>query len=67
MSADLTRRRLLIAAGAAFVLSAAGRRAWAAAPERLAVIDWALLETLLSLGIVPVAAAELRQFRETVV
>lgn len=67
MSADLTRRRLLIAAGAALALSAAGRRAWAAAPERLAVIDWALLETVLALGIVPVAAAELRQFRETVV
>ncbi|WP_372500973.1 ABC transporter substrate-binding protein (plasmid) [Tistrella mobilis] len=66
MSADLTRRKLLVAAGAALALSAGGR-VRAATPERLAVIDWALLETVLALGIQPVAAAELRQFRETVV
>lgn len=67
MSAELTRRRLLIGAGAALAVCGGGRRLSAAAPERLAVIDWALLETVLALGIVPVAAAELRQFRETVV
>lgn len=66
MSADLSRRKLMVAAAAALALSAGGQ-VRAATPERLAVIDWALLETVLALGIVPVAAAELRQFRETVV
>ena len=36
-------------------------------PQRVAVIDWALLETVLALGVVPVAATELLQFRKTVV
>ncbi|MFP5513178.1 MAG: iron-siderophore ABC transporter substrate-binding protein [Alphaproteobacteria bacterium] len=43
------------------------RLAWAAVPRRVAVIDWALLETVLALGVVPVAATELLQFRKTVV
>ncbi|WP_372069530.1 ABC transporter substrate-binding protein (plasmid) [Tistrella mobilis] len=66
MSADLSRRKLMVAAAAALAVCAGGR-VRAATPERLAVIDWALLETVLALGILPVAAAELRQFRETVV
>lgn len=42
--------------------------AWAdAGPRRVAIIDWALLETALALGIVPVAATELIQFRKIVV
>ncbi|MEE1611457.1 iron-siderophore ABC transporter substrate-binding protein [Microvirga sp. CF3016] len=32
--------------------------------ERIAVVDWAMFETLLALGIVPVAATELVQFRK---
>ncbi|KAA0579593.1 iron-siderophore ABC transporter substrate-binding protein [Azospirillum sp. B21] len=43
------------------------RLALAALPTRVAVIDWALLETVLALGVVPVAATELLQFRKTVV
>lgn len=38
----------------------------ARAAGRLAVIDWALLETTLALGVVPVAAAELRQYARIV-
>ncbi|AWB06471.1 amino acid ABC transporter substrate-binding protein (plasmid) [Azospirillum humicireducens] len=38
----------------------------AAVPRRVAVIDWALLETVLALGVVPVAATELLQFSKTV-
>jgi iron complex transport system substrate-binding protein len=34
---------------------------------RVATVDWSVLETLLALGLVPVAAPELRQFREIAV
>ena len=57
----LTRRALL--AGA---LATAARPARAAVP-RVATLDWALLETLLAMGIVPVAAAELVLFRAVAV
>jgi len=52
------RRALCLFAAAAFAPGAAR-----AASPRLAVIDWAVLETALALGLVPAAAAELRQFR----
>ena len=58
----ITRRALLWGAAAA----AASTRAHAGAP-RIAIIDWALLETALALGIAPVAATELIQFRKIVV
>jgi len=53
----------------------AGGLAWAALPtaaraglpQRIATVDWSVLETLLALGIVPVAATELRQFAEIAV
>lgn len=51
-----SRRCLLLAP-----LAVAGRPA-AAAPPRLAVIDWGLAETVLALGVAPVAAAELRGY-----
>lgn len=38
-----------------------------AATLRVATVDWAVLETLLALGVAPVAATELRQFREVAV
>ncbi|MDQ0468093.1 ABC transporter substrate-binding protein [Labrys wisconsinensis] len=60
--ARLTRRGLL-ATGAALVAGVA-----AAAPgPRVAVLDWALLETLLAIGVVPVAAAELVLYRSIAV
>lgn len=36
-------------------------------PKRIAVIDWAMLETVLALGVTPVAAAELIQFSRQVI
>ncbi|SEG78132.1 ABC transporter substrate-binding protein [Bosea lathyri] len=38
-----------------------------AAALRVATVDWAVLETLLALGVTPVAATELLQFREVAV
>ncbi|NSL24214.1 iron-siderophore ABC transporter substrate-binding protein [Agrobacterium tumefaciens] len=43
--------------------SALGGKARAAVAPRLAAIDWAMLETSVALGIMPVAATELIQFR----
>lgn len=62
--AGLSRRRLL-AGGLAAALLPAGRAR--AATPRTAVIDWALLESLLVLGLTPVAAAELRLYGRLVV
>lgn len=39
----------------------------ASAAPRVAAIDWAMLETAMALGVVPVAATELVQFRKTAV
>jgi ABC-type Fe3+-hydroxamate transport system substrate-binding protein len=58
-----TRRQALIVAAAALALPRPAR----AAGLRVATVDWAVLETLLALGVVPVAATELRQFREVAV
>ncbi len=58
----LSRRQLLILAGAAALPRPAH-----AAGLRVATVDWAVLETLLALGVTPVAATELRQFREVAV
>lgn len=59
----ISRRRALALLAAAACAPAVAR---AAPPPRLAVVDWAVLETALALGIVPRAAAELRQFRALV-
>ncbi|MFG1214282.1 iron-siderophore ABC transporter substrate-binding protein [Xanthobacter flavus] len=56
-------RRMLLA-GAAATLAIRPVRA---ASQRVATLDWALLETLLAMGIVPVAAAELVLFRQVAV
>lgn len=45
-----------------FALRASRARAGGSEP-RVAAIDWAMLETALALGVVPVAATELRQYR----
>ncbi|MBB3265110.1 iron complex transport system substrate-binding protein [Azospirillum sp. OGB3] len=62
--ATFTRRRALGLAAGAVLLPRLGH---AASGRRVAAIDWAGLETALALGIVPVAATELIQFRKTVV
>ena len=63
---DLTRRRLLtLAAGGLLAGRSAGRPAVAAGADRprLAAIDWAMLETAVAIGQMPVAACELIRFR----
>ncbi|WP_230531516.1 iron-siderophore ABC transporter substrate-binding protein [Microvirga roseola] len=58
-----SRRTLLVAAlGMPFI-----RMARADPHARIAVVDWALLETLLAIGAAPVAATELVQFRKIAV
>lgn len=39
----------------------------AAPPSRIAAIDWAMLETVMALGVTPIAATELIQFRKDAV
>ncbi|QRM31950.1 iron-siderophore ABC transporter substrate-binding protein [Microvirga sp. VF16] len=56
----LTRRSFL---GAAIGASIVGK-VQAIPHARIAVVDWAMLETLLALDVVPVAATELVQFRK---
>ncbi|TDH37646.1 iron-siderophore ABC transporter substrate-binding protein [Pseudohoeflea suaedae] len=61
------RRAFLHAAMAGSVFGMAGIRPAMAAPQkRVAVIDWAHLETCLALGVTPVAGSELRQYRRIV-
>jgi ABC-type Fe3+-hydroxamate transport system substrate-binding protein len=60
---SLTRRALLTAAAAC--LAGPGRAQTRGL--RVATVDWAVLETLLTLGITPVAGTELLQFREVAV
>lgn len=58
-----TRRQVLALAAAALLPPVAGE----AAAKRVAAVDWGMLETLLALGIEPVAATELMQFRKIAV
>jgi iron complex transport system substrate-binding protein len=64
MSADFTLNRRMLLASLAAAL--APMPAFAQSAERIAVIDWAMLETLLMLGVQPVAATELIQYRKIV-
>ncbi|TIO10796.1 iron-siderophore ABC transporter substrate-binding protein [Mesorhizobium sp.] len=57
-------RRRVLALGLAALLPPIVARA---APLRVAAIDWGMLETLIALGIEPVAATELIQFRKLAV
>ncbi|MGU3493807.1 ABC transporter substrate-binding protein [Xanthobacteraceae bacterium A53D] len=65
MSLSLSRRAVLAGlAGTALAPSALRAETY---PDRIATLDWALMETLLALGIVPVAGAELILFRQVAV
>lgn len=64
MSAGPLSRRALLGGAASLLLAP---RARASAQARVAVVDWALLETLLALGHTPAAAVELRLFRRLAV
>ncbi|WP_413771442.1 ABC transporter substrate-binding protein [Mesorhizobium sp. PAMC28654] len=57
------RRQVLALAAAAMLPPIAA----SAAAARVAAIDWGMLETLLALGVQPVAATELMQFRKIAV
>ncbi|MDX3928193.1 MAG: iron-siderophore ABC transporter substrate-binding protein [Shinella sp.] len=59
---DVTRRTALGLIAGGLVPAAA----YAAAPRRVAIIDWAALETALAIGVMPVAASELLQYRQVV-
>ena len=61
---QISRRALLAGLGAAAVLPGA---AHAAGSDRFAVVDWALLETTLALGLTPLAAPELILYRRLAV
>ncbi|NYZ14569.1 ABC transporter substrate-binding protein [Azospirillum sp. RWY-5-1] len=63
----VTRRHALALAAGLVSLSRPARAVPPVRPRRIAAIDWAALETVLALGVVPVAATELIQFRKTVV
>ncbi len=56
-------RRHFLALAAAFMTAPSAR----ANPLRVAAIDWGMLETALAIGVVPVAATELIQFRKIAV
>ncbi|NDW06002.1 ABC transporter substrate-binding protein [Jiella pacifica] len=60
----ISRRALLAGLAASAVSPGAAR---AAASGRFAVVDWALLETVLALGLVPLAAPELILYRRLAV
>ncbi|MCV9938806.1 ABC transporter substrate-binding protein [Boseaceae bacterium BT-24-1] len=62
-SRTMPTRRAALATLAAATLP----RSAQAAALRIATVDWSVLETLLALGAVPVAAPELLQFREVAV
>jgi iron complex transport system substrate-binding protein len=57
-------RRQALALLAAFALPRTSR---ASPPRRIAAIDWAMLETLIALGVMPIAMTELVQFRKDAV
>lgn len=61
--AHLGRREFVLGVAASLV----GGNVAAAAEPRLAAIDWAMLETAISLGVMPLAATELIQFRKDAV
>jgi len=66
MTADNTGRLPLIGRRQALGLLAASAVAWGARadePKGIAAIDWAMLETTMALGVTPIAATELIQFR----
>ncbi|UMA66198.1 iron-siderophore ABC transporter substrate-binding protein [Roseivivax marinus] len=54
------------AAGAATVEDSRGTQSFDAPPERIVVLDWALAEQVLDLGVVPVGAPELDLYRDWV-
>ncbi len=63
----IRRRDVLLGVAASLLAGHAGAAKAAALPQRIAAIDWAMLETSVALGVMPVAATELIQFRDDAV
>ncbi len=63
----ISRRQALALVAAFAIPGKALAEAPQSPPKRIAAIDWAMLETLVALGIMPVAATELVQFRKDAV
>ena len=63
----ISRRQALTLLAAFAIPGKAFAEASQSLPRRIAAIDWAMLETLVALGIMPVAATELVQFRKDAV
>jgi iron complex transport system substrate-binding protein len=61
--ASSIRRRIAIVGAAAFALHGFSARAASTAGPRIAAIDWAAAETLIAVGITPIAIADLAGFR----
>ena len=59
----LLKRRAVLRGALSSLALAATPGLGAGRPERIAAIDWAMLETALALGVTPVAACELIRFR----
>ena len=64
MSAGAFPTRRSVLGGAAALATCAVLPAFAAPADRVAIVDWALLETALAIGIVPMAAVELVLYRQ---
>ncbi|WP_198670435.1 ABC transporter substrate-binding protein [Oceanicella sp. SM1341] len=62
-----TRRQVLGLLATGLAVSRAPAAAGAGPAPRVAALDWSMLETLVALGVEPVAAAELLRFREDAV
>lgn len=63
----ISRRAFLAGASALAAMPLPASASASASPLRIAAVDWAMLETALALGIVPVAATELVHYRRWVV
>lgn len=63
----MTRRRFAAAVGLLAVMPGGAVEAALAPPRRVAVLDWGLAETVLALGLTPLAVAEAPLYRQRVV
>lgn len=63
-NAKLLTRRSLFYGFAALAAGTSSRAAWANAPSAIAATDWAAAETLLALGLVPIAVPDTSVYRQ---
>jgi ferric hydroxamate transport system substrate-binding protein len=63
---SMDRRRCLIALAALMLAPRAFATSPATSPERVVALDWGLVQTLLALGLAPIASAENELYRDSV-